>query len=155
MSNHLSQDQFAKCAIGQSTTTERQHLAECAECSAELERFGSTLSLFRTALRDRVDVEAESRVTVLKPVSPRRAFSFSTLRWAFIASAVLVFISVPLLKREEPKPPVIENVSTDADANALMDAVNLHLSRTVPAPMERMLIVIPDDQSITQSGGTQ
>jgi hypothetical protein len=36
-----------------------------------------------------------------------------------------------------------------------MDAVNLHLSRTVPAPMERMLIVIPDDESITQSGGTK
>ena len=155
MSNHLSQDQFAKCVVGRSTSAERQHLTECATCSAELERFGNTLSLFRTALRDRVDAQAESRVTVLKPVSRRSAFGFSPLRWAFIASAVSVFISVPLLKREEPKPPVIENVSTDADANALMDAVNLHLSRTVPAPMERMLIVIPDDESISQSGGTQ
>ena len=154
MSNHLSQDQFAKCAIGQSTSAERQHLIECATCSAELERFGNTLSLFRTALRDRVDAQAESTVMVLKP-SASRASGFSVLRWAFIASAVLVFISVPLLKREEPKPPVIENVSTEVDANALMDAVNLHLSRTVPAPMERMLIVIPDDESITQSGGTQ
>lgn len=154
MSNHLSQDQFAKCVVGQSTSVERQHIAECEQCSGELERFGNTLSLFRTALKDRVDVQAESRVTVLKP-SASRVSGFSILRWAFIASAVLVFISVPLLKREEPKPPVIENVSTDADANALMDAVNLHLSRTVPAPMERMLIVIPDDQSLTQSGGTQ
>lgn len=154
MTNHLSQDQFAKCAIGQSTSAERQHLIECATCSAELERFGNTLSLFRTALRDRVDAQAESTVMVLKP-SASRASGFSVLRWAFIASAVLVFISVPLLKREEPKPPVIENVSTEVDANALMDAVNLHLSRTVPAPMERMLIVIPDDQSLTQSGGTQ
>ena len=33
------------------------------------------------------------------------------------------------------------NTLTDADASALMDAVNLHLSRTVPAPMERMLII--------------
>jgi hypothetical protein len=154
MSNHLSQDQFAKCVIGQSMSAERQHLTECATCSAELERFGNTLSLFRTALRDRVDAQAESTVTVLKP-SASRASGFSILRWAFIASAVLVFISVPLLKREEPKPSAIENVSTDVDANALMDAVNLHLSRTVPAPMERMLIVIPDEQSLTQSGGTQ
>jgi hypothetical protein len=154
MSNHLSQDQFAKCVIGQSMSAERQHLTECATCSAELERFGNTLSLFRTALRDRVDAQAESTVTVLKP-SASRASGFSILRWAFIASAVLVFISVPLLKREEPKPSAIENVSTDVDANALMDAVNLHLSRTVPAPMERMLIVIPDEQSLTQSRGTQ
>ena len=155
MSTHLSQDQFAKCVVGQSTISDRQHLTECAACSAELERFGNTLSLFRTALRDRVDDQAASRVTVLLPVLPQSPRGFSILRWAFIATAVLVFVSMPLFRREEPKPPVIESISTDADANALMDAVNLHLSRTVPAPMERMLIVVPDDQSITQSGGTQ
>jgi anti-sigma factor RsiW len=154
MNNHLSQDQFAKCVVGQSTVAERQHLMECATCTAESERFGNTLSLFRTALRDRVDDEAASNVTVLAPRAPQRTSGFSVLRWAFIASSVLVFISIPLLKREEPKS-AIENVSIDADANALMDAVNLHLSRTVPAPMERMLIVIPNDESITQSGGTQ
>jgi hypothetical protein len=154
MSNHLSQDQFAKCVIGQFTSSEREHLTECEACSAELERFGNTLSLFRTALRDRVDAQPASKI-VLSPVLPQSARGFSILRWAFVATAVLVFVSMPLFKREEPKPPVIENVSTDAEANALMDAVNLHLSRTVPAPMERMLIVIPDDQSITQSGGTQ
>ena len=154
MSNHLSQDQFAKCTVGQATSAERQHLTECATCSAELERFGNTLSLFRTALRDHVDAQPASKIAVLSPVFPQGPRGFSILRWAFIAAAVLVFVSMPLLKREEPKP-VIENALTDADANALMDAVNLHLSRTVPAPMERMLIVIPDDESKTQSGGTQ
>jgi len=154
MNNHLSQDQFAKCVIGQSTSTERQHLAECEACSSELERFGKTLSMFRTALRDRVDAQPASRIAVLSPVLPQSRRGFSMLRWAFIATAVLVFVSMPVFKREEQKP-VIENALTDADANALMNAVNLHLSRIVPAPMERMLIVIPDDQSITQSGGTQ
>jgi hypothetical protein len=154
MNNHLSQDQFAKCFIGQITTAERQHLTGCAACTAELERFGNTLSLFRTALRDRVDAQPTSRISVVSPVLPQSPRGFSMLRWAFIATAVLVFVSMPLFKREEPKV-VIENVMSDADANALMDAVNLHLSRTVPAPMEGMLIVIPDDQSNTQSGGTQ
>jgi hypothetical protein len=154
MSNHLSQDQFAKCVIGQATSADRHHLTECATCNAELERIGKTLSVFRMAVRDHVDAQAGLTVTVLKPVSSRGMFGFSPLRWAFIASAVLVFVSVPLLKKEEPKP-IVENVLTDADANALMDAVNLHLSRTVPAPMERMLIVIPNDEPVTQSGGTQ
>jgi hypothetical protein len=154
MSNHLSQDQFANCVIGRATPTERQHVMECSVCSAELERFGNTLSVFRTALRDRIDAQPASNITVLSPVLHESPHGFSILRWAFIATAVVVFVSMPLFKREEPKR-VIESVSSDTDANALMDAVNLHLSRTVPAPMERMLIVIPDDQSITQSGGTQ
>jgi hypothetical protein len=154
MNNHLSHDQFAKCVVGQSTSAERQHLTECAACSAELERFGNTLSIFRTALRDRVDAQPASKITAPSPVLPQSPRGFWMLRWAFIAAAVLVFVSMPLLKRQEPKP-VIENALTDADANALMDAVNLHLSRTVPAPMERMLIVIPDDEYKTQSGGTQ
>ena len=40
MSHHLMEDQFAKCTVSLPAGAELKHLAECTQCSAELERFG-------------------------------------------------------------------------------------------------------------------
>jgi hypothetical protein len=39
------------------------------------------------------------------------------------------------------------------DTTVFIDAVNLHLSRTLPAPMEPILALIPEDLSPADSGG--
>jgi hypothetical protein len=46
-------------------------------------------------------------------------------------------------------------VSIETDADAVMNAVNVRLSRVVPAPMEPILSLLPGDESITESGGVQ
>ena len=156
MSNHLSQDQFAKCFVGRSTSAELRHMMECPECSAELDRFGHTISLFRSAIRDRIDAQVAAQAPGVPQLSIRPAAAgIPKWHWALVAPAVAVLVMVPLLTSNKEPQEVIEKGLAETSPDALMDAVNLHLSRTVPAPMERVMALIPSDESITESGGVQ
>ncbi len=162
MSKHLSSDQFAKCLAGRPTAAELQHVAECAECSARLDRFTNTMSLFRNALRDRIDGRVAAQAPRLYPLPTQPASERVPLwRWALVAVAAVVLVVVPFLTHKKEAQEVTEKTSIQipetpkASADALMNAVNLHLSRTVPAPMERMMTVIPNDESTNERGGGQ
>jgi hypothetical protein len=61
---------------------------------------------------------------------------------------------VPLLTLERPEQRAALNESV-TDPNILMNAVDLHLLRRVPAPLEPMFVLIPTTDAIPQSGGTQ
>jgi hypothetical protein len=65
--------------------------------------------------------------------------------------AVLLLGIAPFLIE---KPAAIEETSTQSP-EALMEEINVHLSRTIPSPMEPMMPLMPSDESITQSGGVQ
>jgi hypothetical protein len=153
MSNHLSENQFAKYVIGRATSADRQHVLECAECSAELDRFRNTLSTFNAAIRDRIDDRiVQSPGVSLLPVQTRGIPKWC---WALVATTLLVLVTLPFVTHEYSPKRVVEHVSTEKDADELMNAVNLHLSRTVAAPMEPMLALIPNDEYTTESGGVQ
>src|SRR5262245_45771918 len=153
MSYHLSEDQFAKCIIGRSTREELQHLKGCPECSVELERFGEMLSLFRTAVRDRIDDRVAFRPSERTPLN-RREDGISTLRWARVTAAIVALV-IPLFMSENKQRKTDEPVSTETNPVAIMDRVNLHLSRTVPAPMEPMMSLIPREELISRPGGVR
>src|SRR5262249_4295 len=153
MSDHLSEDQFAKCIAGRSTRAELQHISECPECSVELERFGKMLSLFRTAVRDRIDDRVGSRPSAGTPLTRREA-RISTLRWAWVTAAIVALI-IPLFMSKKKPQKVDEQISTETNPVAIMDRVNLHLSRTVPAPMEPMMSLIPSEELVSKSGGVR
>jgi len=153
MSDHLSEDQFANCIAGRSARGELQHIRECPECSAELERFGKTLSLFRTAVRDRIDDRVAFHPSGGTPLRRREA-GISTLRWAWVTAAIVALV-IPLLMSENKQQKVQEQVSTETNAVAIMDRVSLHLSRTVPAPMEPVMSLIPSEELISKPGGVQ
>jgi hypothetical protein len=152
MSNHLSQDQFAKCAVGGPTKAELQHLNECAECSAELDGFGNTLSLFRSAIRHRIDDRVALQPLNVAPSRPAQT-AFSNWRWAFVVAGFIVVVLLPFFMTEHIPQEAGNQSSTEI--NALMNRVNLHLSRTVPAPMEPLMELIPNEEFVTQSGGIQ
>jgi hypothetical protein len=61
--------------------------------------------------------------------------------------ALLVAV-VPFFMRENKPHEAVEQASTEISPDALMDRVNLHLSRTVPAPMEPVMFLIPSEQLI-------
>ena len=153
MNDHLSEDQFAKCILGRSTRAELQHIRECPECSIELERFEKMLSLFRTALRDRIDDRVGSHPPDETPLRRREA-GISTVRWAWVTAAIVALI-IPMFISEKKPQKVDEQGFTEANPVAIMDRVNLHLSRTVPAPMEPMMSLIPSDQLISNTGGVR
>ena len=65
-------------------------------------------------------------------------------------------LALPMETESEvlPLPPI----HAPADANVdglLMDEVSAHISRTIPAPMERIMTLIPPYKDMAQSGGTQ
>ena len=154
MSNHLSEDQFAKCIVGRSTNAELQHIRECPECSAELERFGNTLSLFRGALRQRIDDRVARHPLDVTPVRHAEP-GISKWRWALLAAALVVAVVLPFFISPNITPKNGEQVPAPINPNALMDRVNLHLSRTVPAPMEPIMSLIPSEELVRKSGGVQ
>lgn len=154
MSNHLSEEQLAKCFVGQSTVEERHHLAACAECSAELDRFRQSISLFSNALTDRVEARVSLRAALeIRPTT----VSDPKWRWALVAATALVLAVMPfigiktdIIPRQAP-----EIHQSDTDADTLMRAVQLQLSRTVPAPLEPVIALLPTEESPTPTRGVQ
>jgi len=153
MSSHLSEEQFAKCFASQPSNEVRQHLAECRECAAELERFGSVISRFRHALRNRVETRGTSKVLFALRPAPA---GFRLWRWACVMAAAVALVSVPYVRsfRQVPQQ-LAEKESIEADPDVLMRAVELHLSRTVPAPMEPVIALLPIDDPQMPSGEVQ
>jgi len=154
MRHHLSEDQFANCVAGRAGKAELEHIHRCPECRAEVERFGNTLSMFRNSVRERVDARAASLELTVSSIAaaPRPQRNGG---WTAVVALFVVVVSIPFFITV-PKPPhVIKEASTEMDPDALMRAVNLHLSRTVPAPMEPVLVLIPDNEPKIESGGVQ
>jgi len=73
-------------------------------------------------------------------------------RWALVAAVVLLLGLAPFLAVypfEESR-----QISVSS-AEALMDSVNGHLSRTIPGPMEPMMSLLPGDEVEIVWGGVQ
>jgi hypothetical protein len=169
MNNHLSQDQLSMWFLGRSTSEERRHGAECPQCRAELARFEEPVTTFMNAMHDWSEHE---RVPRLEEVSSflRRPPEYITgaLRWAAVAMAVMLLTTIPIYRQVEAlmqRAGATEDVTLSKggpsialemnDDVLLMNAVSAHLSRTIPAPMEPIMALVPDSESTTYAGGTQ
>jgi hypothetical protein len=145
MSHHLTEKQFAKCAAGLADRALSLHLEECAACRAELDRFSGAVSLFRDAVHRRVDSRPKPVISAQTP--SRRV---STLRWAWVTAAAVAFV-IPLLLSQRISQPVQPELSPDE----VMSRMYLHLSRTVPEPMEPLMPLISSDEVMSPPGGIQ
>src|SRR5262249_14827061 len=120
----------------------------------ELEKFHQSLSRFRTAIHQGI----ERRIVLHAPrigdvrSAPHR---MSTWRWAMIAAAVVAFVIPYLVVRDKPPQQTNDVSITEPSPDAVMNRVMLHLSRTVPAPMEPVIWMVPSDEAPKQSGGRQ
>jgi anti-sigma factor RsiW len=157
MNNHLSQDQLSMCILGRATPEEQRHGRECPECNAELARFQEPLATFRAAMQDWSDRENVPRLAQVSDFLSRpRRFSNPVWGWVPAAMAVMIVVltAIPIYvqQRNLQETQAEEAVRRDA---LLIDAVNLHLSRTLPTPMEPILALVPDRESFIQPGGTQ
>jgi hypothetical protein len=150
MNNHLSQEQFARCFVGSGTHEEQQHVLSCSQCNTELEQFGNAVSSLRLGIREHVD--AHNPTPIVLPSGLQR---IPRMRWALAAAAVLLLGTAPFLI-EKPREEVIAEVQTESPEapEELMEAISVHLSRTIPSPMEPMMF-IPSEDSIAEAGGVQ
>ena len=136
MNRHLSEDQIARCIIGEATDAEGEHTRECPECGAELSRFSKSVNLFQSSIRERIN----NRIALVPTVDVSRPSGAASqvARWILVAAAAAVLVVLPFTRTSD-KP-----VSIEVDPDAVMNRVNLHLARTVPEPMEPLLMGLPD-----------
>jgi anti-sigma factor RsiW len=155
MNNHLSEEQFAQSFVGGATGEQRQHLLQCAECSAKLAAFGETVAWLRESIRETVDARVASTRECVVPIPAAARQSHSPrLQLALMTMVVLVVGLMPLLMKY-PEWKTSHSTSAQVSADALMDSIDVHLSRTVPSPMEPIMSLIPNDEFINRTGGVQ
>jgi len=147
MINHLSEDQFEACVLERAGRVELEHVGGCAECRAELERFRKGLSLYRSAVWELVEDRAALPVA---DVTASTA-AIPTWRWALAITAFVFAIVTPIIVTENKLPQKTRQMSPAE----VMERMNRHLSRTVPAPMEPMMSLISNDQFANERGGVQ
>jgi hypothetical protein len=149
MSNHLSQDQFETCVFGRAGQSELEHMSQCPECCAEVERFSKGLALFRRAVRDLADDSGALRDGAnLSPEST----AIPRLGWTLAAATLVAAIVLPFFI-SRPKP--VSNTRAEMSPEAVMERLNRHLTGAVPEPMEPMLSLISAEQPGSEPGGVQ
>jgi len=142
MNTHLSEDQFARCIVGRATNAEIQHARECPECGAEVNRFSKSLALFQSSIQEQID----DRIALVPSVAVSKSFraGMPTQRWVLVAAAAVVLVVLPFIRIGDKPEALPEPTSIETDPDAVMNRVSLHLSRTVPAPMEPLMLGVPD-----------
>jgi hypothetical protein len=148
MISHLSSEQISKVLADKATAEETLHANECVECRTELTRLRETLSLFRDSVLEWANENhrsAPSSVAFLR--AEKSAYSRQPLRWALITALLILFVAVPLYRSVSD-----HHRETDAEDSLLLEQVNAHLSRTVPAPMEPLMQLL-SDSSVNEVGG--
>ena len=169
MMNHLSQDQISRLILGKSSPEELQHSRECPQCAGDAARFQESVATFRESFqnwsqRERVPLREEVSTFLVRP---RHAPGHP---WAWVAAgiATVMLASLPLYKLEESRlrssegskvnlfssGPALAQSRTAEDVR-LIEAVNRHLSHTLPGPMEPLMALISNSESNAFSGETQ
>jgi len=153
MSDHLSQDQFETCVLGQAGPAELEHISECPECRAEFEHFGRTLSLFRSAVWDRVDDRIGLQAAEVTTLTPAAA-GIPRWRLALVAAGFVVVVVIPFFITEI-QPRERTDPGSAESPEAVMERLNRHLLRTMPEPMEPVMSLIPSQQFASKPGRVQ
>jgi hypothetical protein len=149
MNNHLSSEQISEFMTGNATPEQAQHAANCAECAAELSELQETLSTFRDSVQHWAKQSGGSVIPDRAFLgTEERVFSVHPLRWA-LAAAALIVLAIPVYNDISNRDR--QNQAEDA---LLLEQVNAHLSRAVPAPMEPLLELL-SDVSADEIGGRQ
>jgi periplasmic protein TonB len=89
MTDHLTEDRISSWVVGRSTAEEQNHVQACRTCTAEVDGFQKTLSLFRAAIWNQVDRQTDWGTD--------RALAAIRHRSGAQASLVLHFVETPSL----------------------------------------------------------
>jgi predicted anti-sigma-YlaC factor YlaD len=127
MNQHLSSKRIAGWTIEDHSAEEVQHIQECTECAAQVERLAETLGMFRVAVRETAANFVEQRQVLQMP---RRRMA---VLWLTVAAALMTLAVVPVYRVQENRQKAAEMARQDAE---LMEQVNAELSEGVAAPMK-------------------
>jgi hypothetical protein len=153
MNQHLSEKEFALAIVKGFTPQQHQHVGECSQCAAEMEGFSRTMNSFRYSFRELIDAEL-ARGVHLSARTPQAAHRPLGL-WVLAAAMIAMVIAVPAFYDNVVPSRVAGDSSADTNPDALMKSIQAHLSRTVPGPMEPMLIFVRNRELDSEQRGVQ
>jgi len=160
MTTHLNDEQISKWIAGASTAEEQQHCRECAQCRASVDLFREDLARFGGAVAHWAD---QQRISAIPDVQRMSGIGHQgrmlSLRWLAAAAAIAIVAGIPAYKRSIDKKREIQarqesDQQSDIDAQ-LLDRVNAHLSRSVPASLQPLIEMLPnrnDTKDIKKEG---
>ena len=139
MKGHLTPEQFSDRVAGSLNPFAEEHLSECAECRAEVERMQDVLTGFRSSIQDwsaRTMPPAQSLPAV------RSAGWFTQFR--AVAAVVMLAVAVLaglLINRTE----TVRGRQPSISDAALLEQIDKQVSRKVPAHLEPLLDLVAQD----------
>jgi hypothetical protein len=154
MSGHLTEEQQDKILLGEPAAEAAEHVAECAECSAEVERMRAALGGYGAAVRDGAarpeGFWAWQRRAILARLRPATART-QKLAWAG-AMVLLVLMAVALHFQARP-----ERLETpyDPDEALLIDVARTVRSEVPSALQPAALLTWEMDQAARQGSGAR
>jgi anti-sigma factor RsiW len=135
MIEHLSAEQISQWMVGARTPQLVQHVADCAECGAELAQLETALAQFRAAMRE----------PALSPVPPAwrepapNSPWYSWTRLVLATAVLLILVAVPVSWRARIREQAAQAALADSQ---LLESVDSAISQAVPEPMEPLVSLV-------------
>ncbi|HUB83270.1 MAG TPA: hypothetical protein VMB03_30925 [Bryobacteraceae bacterium] len=137
MIEHLSAEQISQWVIGERTAQLEEHVEECAACRGELAQIESTISQFRTAMRDPANLAPAPEWRIPAPF----ASWFTWPRVVLTATALAALLAMPISWRVRTHEQALrEQAVRAAQADAqLLESVDSEISQAVPETMQPLV----------------
>ena len=154
MNKHFSSEQISRWMIGERTAQDEEHARQCPECAAKVAGFESAIVLFRESVRACGDSYRRPEIPLLAGVRrARRNFVARPSRWAPVAAALVLLAAIPIYTNSRDRRRQAEMARADA---ALLEQVDVEISRAVPAPMEPLVELVSwNTNGASQTGETR
>jgi hypothetical protein len=139
MSNtHLMPDQISRLLAGLATNDDERHVEDCPVCRSARDAAVRDLALFRSGVRSWTQ-EHESGLPAASFAESRSGRRESLWLRGALVLCLLMLASLPFAKyrMERQKHEAVQDAQ-------LLDEVNAHIVRTVPAPMEPFFELLLD-----------
>jgi anti-sigma factor RsiW len=152
MNQHLSQDEKARWLVGQSRPEEEAHVRSCPTCTAELMEFRAAVSTFQGAMKTWSQQETFPRLVGADRSLWRALPQLPAPAWALIMAMAAGMFLLPAVWSPRVAPPPVEPAPETKTNNdiLLMEAVAAHLARPLPSPMERVLVLFPEQDASSE-----
>lgn len=134
MNRHLSEKDFSEWMMGEHTPEFTEHLIECPQCAAELNRLETPVAMFREAVH-MWSADESQRVAAIP--SRRGIWSWAipgslSGRWLGVAATAAVLMMAVLIGVGESR----RAAGLEREDDLLLGQVQAAVDRPVPAPMQ-------------------
>jgi hypothetical protein len=148
MNGHLSPVEISEWLAGIRASGAERHLAQCADCAAELERAGQPLARFGAATRAWCAAETPAPRAEMVVPTVRRRQRVAALRVMLAAAAALI-VAAPVYYQHQR---ALEIARQD---DALLQQVQTAVSRSAPEPMQPLEKLVAWNAPSGVSGSSQ